>query len=98
MICRYCGDKAKFVNNEEIYGKRYGKSYKAWWCKKCDARIGVHENDPKRPLGKNLACKSLRSAKVRVKNLFIDTLLEGSWKCTPYLKKRAYCKISPRSH
>lgn len=60
VICQYCGNEARFVDNAEIYnGKRYGKSYMMWWCKPCDAYVGVHENDPSRPLGE-LSNKELR--------------------------------------
>lgn len=60
MICQYCNQPAKFVPNEEIYnGKRYGRSYMMYYCKPCDAYVGVHENDPKRPLG-TLANRELR--------------------------------------
>lgn len=69
MKCRYCGCEAKFVPNEQIYGRRFGRSYMAWWCKKCDASVGVHNNDPERPLGKNLANKELRKKKMEVKNI-----------------------------
>jgi hypothetical protein len=44
MKCPYCNKEARWVKNEEIYGKRYGKSYMAWWCRPCDARVGCHGN------------------------------------------------------
>ena len=51
MICPYCNRKADFVDNAEIYGRRYGHSWMTWWCRPCDARVGTHYNDPLRPLG-----------------------------------------------
>ena len=51
MICPYCNKPAKWVQNKEIYGRNYGKSYMAWWCKPCDAYVGCH-NNTKDPLGK----------------------------------------------
>jgi len=59
MFCPYCGKNAEFVDNKEIYGRRYGKSYMMWWCKNCDARVGVHHNDKNRPLG-SMENKELR--------------------------------------
>jgi hypothetical protein len=58
MICPYCNQSAKWVDNAEIYGKRYGKSYMMWWCKPCDALVGCHQNTQK-ALG-TLANKELR--------------------------------------
>ncbi len=60
MTCPYCNQPARFVDNAEIYnGRRYGKSYMMWWCLPCDALVGTHQNDPKRPLG-TMANKELR--------------------------------------
>lgn len=50
MICPYCKRPAKWVENKEIYGKNYGKSYMMWLCKPCDAYVGCH-NNTKEPLG-----------------------------------------------
>ena len=47
MICPYCGDYAKWCSSEEIYGRRYGKSYMCYYCKKCDAYVGCHNNSKK---------------------------------------------------
>lgn len=95
MKCRYCGNDAKFVDNKEIYGRRYGdKSWMAWWCKPCDARVGVHLNDPERPLGKNLANAELRKKKMDVKNLFIEKLLGGSWQYSKRKKGSAYKRLA----
>lgn len=60
VICPYCHNEASFVDNAEIYGRRYGKSYMAWWCKPCDARVGVHHNNPDKPLG-TMANEELRN-------------------------------------
>lgn len=59
MICQYCKNPARFVDNAEIYGRRYGKSYMMWYCKPCDAYVGTHNNDPDKPLGE-LSNKELR--------------------------------------
>ena len=76
--CQYCNDDAQWVENKEIYGRNYGKSYMVWLCKKCDAYVGCH-NNTKKPLGM-LANKELREARKQAKNLFISKKLEDDWK------------------
>lgn len=93
MICRYCDNEAQFVDNALIYGKRYGNSFMAWWCKNCDASIGVHQNDPEKPLGNNLANRRLRRMKMKVKELFIERFL-GSWDCSQKIKTRGYRQLA----
>jgi uncharacterized protein YlaI len=81
MNCPECGKKAKFVDNAEIYGKRYGQSYMMYWCKTCDTRVGVHQNDPNRPLG-TMAGPELRKWRKKAHDAF-DKL----W-CVPGLNHR----------
>ncbi len=69
MICPYCNKPARWVDNIEIYGKRYGESYMMWWCKPCDARVGCHRNG-RRPLG-TLANKELREWRMKA-HAYID--------------------------
>ena len=42
---------AEFVENKEVYGKNFGQSFMMWLCRRCDARVGVHKNNPEKPLG-----------------------------------------------
>lgn len=58
MICPYCNKKASWVENKEIYGRNYGKSYMCYLCKNCDAYVGCH-NNTKRALG-TMANRELR--------------------------------------
>jgi hypothetical protein len=58
VICPYCNEPAEWVDNAEIYGKRYGKSYMMYWCRKDDAYVGCH-NNTREPLG-HLANRELR--------------------------------------
>ncbi len=45
MICPYCQKQAPWVSNELVYGKRHGKSYMCYWCKRCDAYVdSVYKN------------------------------------------------------
>lgn len=69
MKCPYCKKKAKFVSNEIVYGKKYGKSHMIWYCKDCDAYVGVHDNKANRPKG-TMAKKSLRIMRIRAHNAF----------------------------
>ncbi len=36
MNCPKCGKEARWVSNEEVYGRRYGKSYMCYWCPDCE--------------------------------------------------------------
>lgn len=63
MNCPYCEKEAIWVENKEIYGRNYGKSYMCYLCKDCDAYVGCH-NNTKTPLG-TLANKELREERRR---------------------------------
>lgn len=91
-ICPYCDKKAEWVENKEIYGKNYGKSYMIWLCRDCDAYVGCHKNSRK-PLGR-LADAKTRNARKLTKNLFIEKCLNGNWKCEKNLKVSAYHWLS----
>ena len=58
LICPYCAHPAQWVQNKEVYGQNYGKSYMIWLCKDCDAYVGCHMNT-KQPLG-TMANRELR--------------------------------------
>lgn len=69
MKCQFCGKPAEFLANERVYGQRYGKSYMMWRCDPCDAHVGVHNNDPQRPLG-YMATKKLRELRKKAHEHF----------------------------
>lgn len=73
MICPFCNNQAKWVENKEVYGKNYGKSFMMWLCKPCDAYVGCH-NNTKQPLG-TLANKETRKWRMKV-----HELLDPIWK------------------
>lgn len=50
VICPYCQIETEWVENKEIYGRNYGKSYMIYLCRTCGAYIGCH-NNTKDPLG-----------------------------------------------
>lgn len=83
MLCPYCGEEAEFINNQEIYGRQYGKSYMAYWCRKDDARVGTH-NNTKTPLG-TMANAELRKWRIRA-HATIDPL----WKNGKMKRKEVY--------
>lgn len=88
MKCPYCDRPAKWVDNAEIYGRRYGKSYMMWWCKPCDALVGCHNNTEK-PLG-TLANKELRNWRRQAHAVF-----DPSWKLNPAVsRRRAYVLLA----
>jgi len=76
MKCQYCDHDAVWVDNTEIYGKRYGKSYMMWLCKPCDAYVGCHQNT-KKALG-TLANKELRDWRQKAHRAFDPLWKEGS--------------------
>ena len=87
MICPYCNKEARWCDNTEKYGKRYGRSYMCYWCKDCDAYVGCH-NNTKEPLG-TMANKELRQWRMKV-HAKIDPL----WKSGKFTRKEVYKKIS----
>lgn len=86
--CPYCNKPAVWVENKEIYGRNYGKSYMTWLCRDCDAYVGCH-NNTKKPLGR-MANKELREARKEAKSLFIEKYLGGTWNVPPKVKRQAY--------
>ena len=66
--CRYCSDDVHIVNNQEIYGRAYGRWPWAYCCKNCGAYVGMHPFTDI-PLG-TLADKKLRNARKESKEPF----------------------------
>jgi hypothetical protein len=87
MICPYCGREARWCDNSEIYGKRYGKSYMCYWCKDCDAYVGCH-NNTKAPLG-SMANKELRQWRMKVHDK-----MDPLWKSGNIKRSKLYSIIS----
>ncbi len=50
ILCPKCNRKPEWVENKEIYGSNYGKSYMIYLCRDCDTRVGCH-NNTRHPLG-----------------------------------------------
>ena len=86
MKCPYCGKEAKWCDNAEVYGKRYGKSYMCYWCEDCDAYVGCHNNTHK-PLG-TMANKELREWRMRT-HAAVDPL----WRSGKMARKEVYRKL-----
>lgn len=84
MICPYCNNPAQFVDNALVYGRRYGNSYMAYWCKPCNAMVGVHENDPARPLG-TMANKELREWRIKA-----HAAIDPIWKDGRLKRQKVY--------
>jgi len=87
VICPYCNKSAAWVPNEQVYGKRYGKSYMCYWCKNCDAYVGCHQNS-KVALG-IMANRELREWRIKVHG-YIDPL----WKTGRMNRREVYQKLA----
>lgn len=87
MICPYCGNEANWVENKEIYGRNYGKSYMMYLCKPCDAYVGCHNNS-KKPLGV-MANKELREWRKRV-----HSLIDPIWRSGKLRRGQVYARLS----
>jgi len=83
MLCTYCLNQAEWVENKEIYGKNYGKSFMVWLCKPCDAYVGCH-NNTKTPLG-TLANRKTRDWRKKAHAIF-----DPIWKNKHIKRDRAY--------
>lgn len=87
MICPYCGQEAEWVENKEVYGKNYGKSFMIWLCRKCDAYVGVHQNDPDRPLG-TMADRELRKWRIKA-----HAVIDPMWQNKLKTRKEVYLML-----
>ena len=87
MICPYCKKEAEWVPNENVYGKRYGKSYMCYYCKPCDAYVGCH-NNTKQPLG-TMANKELRDWRIKA-----HAVIDPIWKSGKQSRREVYSKLS----
>jgi len=85
--CPYCGKRAEWVNNEVIYGRRYGNSWKAYLCRPCNAYVGCHQNS-KIPKG-TLANKETRDWRIKAHAAF-DVLWHGDNK----LRGKLYAEMA----
>lgn len=74
LICPFCKKPSKWCSNEEIYGRKLGKSYMCYWCKDCDAYVGCHNNTTK-PLG-TMANRELRQWR-QAAHRHIDLIWKG---------------------
>jgi hypothetical protein len=84
LICPYCGQYAKYVDSEIIYGKSYGMVY---LCEPCDAYVGVHRGTD-RPKG-SLAKEPLREARKAAHQMF-----DWYWKSGTLKRKECYRRLS----
>lgn len=87
MNCPYCGKEAPWIPNEQVYGKRYGKSYMCYWCKDCDAYVGCH-NNTRKALG-TMANKELREWRQKA-----HALVDPLWKSKTYKRSIVYLRLS----
>ena len=75
MDCPYCHRPAKWVENKEIYGKNYGRSFMIWLCQPCNAYVGTHQNT-KKPLG-TMADRLTREWRKKAHEVFDPLWKEG---------------------
>ena len=83
MICPYCNKESEWVENKEIYGRNYGKSYMCYLCKPCNAYVGCHQNT-KKPLG-TMANKDLREWRKKA-----HANIDPVWKSGKMKRKELY--------
>ena len=86
MKCTYCKHEAEWVQNKEVYGRNYGKSYMIWLCRNCGAYVGCH-NNTRRAKG-TFANTELRAAR-RLAHATIDPL----WRSGKYTRKGVYTML-----
>ena len=86
--CNYCFGKAPLVDSAVIYGKSYGMVY---YCKPCEAYVGVHKGSRDfKPLG-FLANQYLRTLRRNA-----HTLFDQLWKNKAMLRPEAYKWLSEK--
>lgn len=84
VICPYCESEAEFISNEVVYGKPFGDSWMIYLCRNCEAYVGTHFNDPRKPLG-TLAKRDLRRMRIKAHE-HIDHL----WRSGRYRRSTVY--------
>lgn len=67
--CPYCDNPVELVNNSQIYTRSYGDWPYVYWCRPCDAYVGLHPQTDL-PLG-TLADAALRDARKQSKREFL---------------------------
>ena len=87
--CRVCKKPLDYGNNEVFYGKRYGKSYKAYFHKECDIIVGTHENGYE-PLGIPADRETRNARKVA------HTVFDKLWKGGMMSRREAYASLKRR--
>lgn len=83
--CPYCSQQSVYTDSVVIYGKSYGMVY---YCKPCDAWVGVHKTDNVTALGR-LANAELRASK-KLAHYYFDQL----WKKGHLSRQLAYKWLS----
>lgn len=86
-ICPYCKGETEYIDSSFVYGKSYGMIY---ICKKCDAYVGVHKDDPTKALGR-LANAELREWKKEAHKYF-----DPIWKSNLKNRHQAYAWLSDK--
>lgn len=89
VICPYCNSVAEWVSNDQIYGRRFGRSYMAWLCRKCNAYVGCHNNTHV-PLG------TMANSELREYRKAAHALIDPIWQKGPLKRKHLYVELSRR--
>jgi hypothetical protein len=87
MKCTSCGGKAIWVENQNIYGRNFGRSYMIWLCTICKAYVGCH-NNTKVPKG-TFADKETRQWRMRA-----HAALDPLWKSGEHSRADLYRALS----
>lgn len=86
-VCPKCQKDGEWLDNKEVYGKRYGKSYMCYYCRDCDTYVGCH-NNTRQALG-DMADKETRQARMKAHRI-IDPL----WQSGKYKRSTVYKRLS----
>ena len=89
VLCPVDNKPAPWVENKEKYGRNYGKSYMAYYCKEHDTYVGCH-NNTRQPLG-TMADAELRNLRIKV-HAKIDPL----WRSGEHTRKDIYSYLSKK--
>lgn len=87
VICPRCGKPAPWVENKEVYGRNYGRSYMCYYCKDCDTYVGCH-NNTRQPLG-TMANKELRELRKKV-----HAKIDPMWNGDKFVRGKLYAFIT----
>lgn len=89
VLCPVDNKPAPWVENKEKYGRNFGKSYMAYYCKEHDTYVGCH-NNTRRPLG------TMADGELRKLRMAVHAKIDPLWKSGEHRRSDVYQYLSSK--